>query len=121
MSVVGSKLEAKSPAHAQPFAKKPGIPDTDTQRAIERVQANAEAMIAALSSIYQPLDADLTAIAALSTTPYGRALLEVASASALAALVDSFFLTPTEGNAAYQPLDADLTAIAARERDRLCG
>lgn len=26
---------------------------------------------------------------------------------------DSFFLTPTEGNASYQPLDGDLTAIAA--------
>ncbi len=30
-----------------------------------------------------------------------------------AALLDSFFLTPTEGNAAYQPLDPDLTELAA--------
>lgn len=62
---------------------------------------------------YQPLDSDLTAIAALTTTTYGRALLTLADAAALAAEVDSFFLTPTEGNAAYQPLDSDLTAIAA--------
>ncbi len=32
---------------------------------------------------YQPLDSDLTAIAALATTAYGRALLTIASASAL--------------------------------------
>ncbi|WP_425991393.1 beta strand repeat-containing protein [Afipia sp. DC4300-2b1] len=62
---------------------------------------------------FQPLDSDLTAIAALSTTTYGRSLLTLANATALAAEVDSFFLTPAEGNAAYQPLDSDLTAIAA--------
>jgi len=38
--------------------------------------------IAALSSVYQPLDSDLTAIAALSTTTYGRALLAMADAAA---------------------------------------
>lgn len=62
---------------------------------------------------FQPLDSDLTAIAALSTTAYGRGLLALANAAALAAEVDAFFLTPAEGNAAYQPLDGDLTAIAA--------
>ena len=61
----------------------------------------------------QSLDSDLTAIAALTTTAYGRSLLTLANATALAAEVDSFFLTPAEGNAAYQPLDSDLTAIAA--------
>lgn len=61
----------------------------------------------------QPLDADLTAISGLVTATYGRSLLTLANATALAAEVDSFFLTPTEGNAAYQPLDSDLTAIAA--------
>jgi hypothetical protein len=64
-------------------------------------------------SNYQPADSDLTAIAALTTTTYGRSLLTLADATALAAEVDSFFLTPAEGNAAYQPLDADLTSIAA--------
>lgn len=59
---------------------------------------------------FQPLDADLTAIAALSTAAYGRSLLTLANATALAAEVDTFFLTPAEGNAAYQPLDADLTS-----------
>jgi hypothetical protein len=50
----------------------------------------------------QPLDADLTAIAALTTATYGRSLLTLADAAALAA----------EFDAVYQPLDADLTAIA---------
>jgi len=52
---------------------------------------------------FQPLDSDLTAIAALTTTTYGRSLLTLANAAALAAEVGSF----------YQPLDSDLTAIAA--------
>lgn len=69
--------------------------------------------LAAPGTTFQPLDADLTAIAAVTTTTFGRALLALADDDALAALIDSFFLTPTEGNAAYQPLDADLTAIAA--------
>lgn len=36
-----------------------------------------------LSDLYQALDADLTAIAALSTTAYGRSLLELANAAGL--------------------------------------
>lgn len=42
----------------------------------------AAAAVAALSTVYQPLDSDLTAIAALSTTPYGRAFLALADAAA---------------------------------------
>lgn len=38
--------------------------------------------ISALSSVYQPLDSDLTAIAALTTTSFGRGLLELANAAA---------------------------------------
>lgn len=37
------------------------------------------------AAAYQPVDSDLTAIAALSTTPFGRALLALADAAALAA------------------------------------
>lgn len=84
----------------------------DAGISISDVLTEAEAAAA-----YQPLDSDLTSIAALTTTAYGRALLTIANATALAAEVDSFFLTPTEGNAAYQPLDSDLTAIAALSTD----
>lgn len=66
-----------------------------------------------LPASYQPLDSDLTAIAALATASYGRSLLTMANAAALATEVDPYFLTPSEGNAAYQPLDSDLTALAA--------
>lgn len=38
---------------------------------------------------YQPLDADLTSIAALTTTAYGRGLLELADETALEALLDT--------------------------------
>lgn len=79
-----------------------------------QISFDLNALIDNLSTgAFQPLDSDLTAIAALSTTTYGRSLLTLANATALAAEVDSFFLTPAEGNAAYQPLDSDLTAIAA--------
>ena len=50
----------------------------------------------------QPSDSDLTAIAALSTTTYGRAVLALSNQAALVALLPS-----------YQPLDSDLTAVAA--------
>lgn len=52
---------------------------------------------------FQPLDSDLTAIAALTTTTFGRSLLALANQAAL----DALFA------ATFQPLDADLTAIAA--------
>lgn len=93
------------------------------------------ALASALAS-YQPLDSDLTAIAALTTTAYGRAVLELANQAALMALLSSASttaegkvelatsaetitgtdtaraVTPAGAAAAYQPLDADLTALA---------
>lgn len=44
--------------------------------------ANAANISTALSSVYQPLDADLTAISALATTAYGRGYLTLADAAA---------------------------------------
>lgn len=49
------------------------------------VEANEAAIAAVDLSGLQPLDSDLTAIAALTTTSYGRALLTAASAAALSA------------------------------------
>jgi hypothetical protein len=54
----------------------------------------------------QPLDADLTAIAALTTATYGRSLLTLASSTALSGELSAF----------YQPLDADLTSWAGVTR-----
>lgn len=73
----------------------------------------------------QPFDSDLTAIAALSTTSYGRALLALADAAAgrtafglgtAATMASGAFDTAgaaAAAQAASQPLDSDLTAIAA--------
>jgi hypothetical protein len=76
----------------------------------------------------QPLDSDLTAIAALSTTSFGRSLLTQADAAATRATIGAGTSSfsgafsalsgiPTTiagyGLADAQPLDADLTAIAA--------
>lgn len=43
------------------------------------------------ASIFQPIDSDLTAIAALATTPFGRSLLTLADAAALAATLETTF------------------------------
>lgn len=65
------------------------------------VNTGTIATLAAVAAGYQPLDGDLTAIAALSTTAVGRSLLAAADAAALRVITDA------------QQLDADLTAIAA--------
>lgn len=54
----------------------------------------------------QPLDSDLTAIAALSTTSFGRSLLEAANAGALRTLAGTVIGTDV------QAYDAELAAIA---------
>lgn len=89
------------------------------------VGADASGAAAAAQAASQPVDSDLTAIAALTTTAFGRALLELADAAAGRA---AFSLgTAAQNNtgdfdaagaaaaaaAASQPLDSDLTAIAA--------
>lgn len=67
---------------------------------------------AAAQAASQPIDSDLTAIAALTTTSYGRALLALADAAALrtAAGLGTAALAATGD---FQPVDSDLTAIAA--------
>ncbi len=90
---------------------------------------------AAIAAAYQPLDSDLTAIAALTTTAFGRAFLAFADEAAFkagvnleigvdvqaydadltawAAVNPSSYSTTAQIAAAYQQLDSDLTAIAA--------
>jgi hypothetical protein len=79
---------------------------------------------ASAASSYQPLDSDLTSIAALTTTSAGRALLDDADAAAQrttlglgtlatqSATITDYLLTATAAST-YQPLDSDLTSIAA--------
>lgn len=80
---------------------------------------------AAVEASMQPKDADLSAIAALTTQSFGRELLTKATAAAVreALALGSAALQPTgafdaagaaaAAQAASQPLDSDLTAIAA--------
>jgi hypothetical protein len=56
---------------------------TDLQTALD-----AKLSIAAAPGLYQPLDADLTSIAGLTTTAYGRGLLTPADATAARALLE---------------------------------
>lgn len=89
------------------------------------VGADASGAAAAAQAASQPVDSDLTAIAALTTTSYGRAFLALADATAArgalglgtaaTAASTSFDAAgaAAAAQAASQPLDSDLTAIAA--------
>lgn len=70
------------------------------------VNTSVIATVASLAN-YQPLDSDLTSIAALATTAYGRSLLETASASALRTLAGLVIGTDVQG------YDATLASLAA--------
>lgn len=76
------------------FAPTGGVASTDVQAAIAELDsekatpAQIAAAIAALAAVYQPLDSDLTAIAALLTTAFGRSILTLANAAAAQALFD---------------------------------
>lgn len=74
----------------------------ETTTGTDATRATTPAGVKAVADLLQPLDTDLTAIAALATTTYGRALLTLANQAALVALLPN-----------YQPLDNDLTQIAA--------
>lgn len=72
---------------------------------------------AAAQSASQPVDSDLTAIAALATTSYGRALLTLVDAAALTALSNAFTsalkgLVPASGGGTANFLRADGTFAA---------
>lgn len=68
--------------------------------------ATAVGSLLSLASTYQPLDSDLTAIAALTTTSFGRGLLALADAAALRTSAGLVIGTDV------QAYDAELAAIA---------
>ena len=68
---------------------------------------------ASVAAGYQPLDSDLTSIAAVSTTSFGRGLLATADAAALRSMAGLEDIITGMGVAAsYQPLSAALTTVA---------
>jgi hypothetical protein len=64
-----------------------------------------------LGDLYQPLDSDLTAISALTTTTFGRALLVLANAAALRGAAELGSAALLDGDA-LQPFSATLAALA---------
>ncbi len=86
-------------------------PQTGDEFAIARAGANYsitwDEIVTANGAAYQPLDSDLTAIAALTTTSFGRALLTLADATALRTTGGLVIGTNVEA------WDADLDDIAA--------
>ncbi len=93
LSVIGGLLSHDgNPAHFYVDADSYSIRSRDADGA--EISYAATAVV--VSTPYQPLDADLTAIAALATSPFGRALLTMASSAALrtyAGIVDALPLT----------------------------
>ncbi len=64
------------------------LSSTNAQAALAELQGDIDTVNALLTSNYQPLDADLTALAATATQAYGRSLLTYASEAALKAGVN---------------------------------
>lgn len=108
----------------EPVVAWPGISNRPPLATLPIAESSVTGLTASLAS-KQPLDSDLTAIAALATTGYGRALLALADAAAgrtalslgSAATASSAAFdaagAASAAAAASQPLDSDLTAIAA--------
>lgn len=120
LSTAGRAVTSAADAAAQRTALGLGTAATQSSAAFDAAGDAAAAQAAS-----QPLDSDLTAIAALTTTSYGRAFLALADAAAArTALSLGTAATQNTGafdaagsaasaQAASQPLDSDLTAIAA--------
>jgi hypothetical protein len=109
LAAIALKADIASPTFTgDPKAPTPSPGDNDTSIA---TTAFVTAAVATAGSGYQPLDSDLTALAALTTTSYGRGFNTLADSSAALTYIGT--LSTAAIAAAYQPLDADLTAIAA--------
>jgi hypothetical protein len=97
-----------------------GIEDSGghfTATTVEAALAELFSDIGALSSVYQPLDSDLTIWAGLTPSANAQSLVTATNYAAMRALLDleagTDFYSKTAADAAFQPLDSDLTSIAA--------
>lgn len=102
--VIGTDVEAHDADLTTIAGLSPTNDDVMQRKAggwVNRSLAQLMTDLAALGTTFQPLDSDLTAIAALTTTSTGRSLLAAADAAAIRTIAGS------------QALDATLTALAA--------
>lgn len=102
--VIATDVEAHDPDLTTIAGLSPSNDDVLQRKAgawANRTIAQLLVDLAAAGTTFQPLDSDLTAIAALTTTSFGRSVLTLADAAALLAA------------AGAQASDATLTALAA--------
>ena len=100
--VVDKMLRQLLPLLQYPSYTTPDDVDADIAAHVAEADPHTQYLLETVAALtYQPLDSDLTAIAALATVSFGRGLLELGSGPAV--------LTYIGG----QPLDATLTALAA--------
>ena len=125
-TITGLAAVATSGAYAD-LSGKPTIPDSaddigavPTSRTLAGLDLSADRTAAALRTALslvvgtdvQAYDSDLAAIAALSTTSFGRGLLALADAAAARTAL-GLGTAATSASGDFQPSDSDLTAIAA--------
>jgi len=100
--MVDKLLRQLLPLLQYPSYTTPDDVDADIAAHVAEADPHTQYLLETVAALtYQPLDSDLTAIAALATVSFGRGLLELGSGPAV--------LTYIGG----QPLDATLTALAA--------
>lgn len=87
-------------------------PSTDTPLSAAKLEEFGEHIYDTVAAASQPVDSDLTAIAALTTTSYGRAFLALADAAAGRTAL-GLGTAATSASGAFQAADSDLTALAA--------
>lgn len=105
--------DARTPtAHTHPAAEVTGLATVATTGAYADLTGKPTIPDSPDDVGAQPLDSDLTAIAALTTTTFGRALLALADAAAGRTSL-GLGTAAVEAAGAFQPTDSDLTAIAA--------
>lgn len=117
-ALAGASLADTDLVHVVDVSATPPANGTDKKQTIAELviglsarglatDAEVTSAVAALSTVYQPLDSDLTSIAALTTTSFGRAFLALADASAARTAIGTVIGTDV------QAYDSDLQAIGA--------